>query len=346
MSVENNPIAKGNINSKAVLITIWVLFGVTLGLLIARLAIRLRVHLRLFWDDIFASLGFAFLLIQNVLIIFILPRVFMVAHYLAGNIDRPANFDSQIAVMLKLSLAINIMFATSIYLVKASVLALLWRIVENLANFRRSWWAVMILVILSYLVSVALEPIACAKLYNNGCVSASDISRNLIALRIGTALDVITDAFIMAIPVALTVKSKLPRAQKLGLVGLFGLGFTIIAMAIVRIISLNEHDRHPSLSWKVFWGSLESSVAVMTSCCASFKTLFTLHRRTSGYPFASERDKYFSSNGRQRPQGYSTETSQGITNRIAVSPQHMNNSTYGSSEMDFPLVSTPSHTER
>lgn len=148
-------------------VTIWVLFGVSVILLAGRLAIRLRLHHRIFWDDSLAILGTLFLLAENVLIVLILPYVFMLVYYLDGQIDRPDDFEDQIATMLKMSFAINILFASSLWSVKASFMALMWRLVRNLATFRRVWWAIIVILAVTYCVVIALEPIACAKLYNS-----------------------------------------------------------------------------------------------------------------------------------------------------------------------------------
>ena len=124
----------------------------------------------------------------------------------------------------------------------------------------------------------------------------------------------------MGLPISFILKSKLPRIQKLGLIVLFTLGFIIIGISVVRIISLNNEDRHPSLSWKVFWGSIENAVAIMTSCFASFKSLITLRRRPSMYPYAPGRGVYEMSGTRSRNHDAS------------------HNHTFGG-DFDFPLVS-------
>lgn len=88
----------------------------------------------------------------------------------------------------------------------------------------------------------------------------------------------------MALPISFVLKSHLPLAQKLGLVVLFALGFCIIGISILRVITLNNEVNHPAASWLLFWGTLESAIAVMTSCFATFKSLFTVCKRSSSYP--------------------------------------------------------------
>ena len=139
----------------------------------------------------------------------------MLVWYLDDKIDRPDDFEAQIAAMLKLSFVINILFASSLWSIKASFMALMWRLVQNLTTFKRIWWAIVAILAITYCVMIALEPIACAKLYNSmfprptpfpylfipltkcttldGCVSESDVYRNLVTLRLGTAIDIATD---------------------------------------------------------------------------------------------------------------------------------------------------------
>lgn len=94
----------------------------------------------------------------------------------------------------------------------------------------------------------------------------------------------------MSLPVAFILTSSLPLSQKLGLCGLFLLGFTVIAMSILRIVANDSGDRHTPPSWLLFWNATECTVAVMVSCVASFKSLFTSRKR----PSTSKRYAYVS----------------------------------------------------
>ncbi|KAK2739760.1 hypothetical protein FQN57_006457 [Myotisia sp. PD_48] len=268
----------GEVPYRTVIITQSVCFSVATVFVICRLGIRWTLHRRFFWDDVFSIVGHAFLLAQVVL------ATYLMRHYnvLEAVVRNSPAYDDSIGAILKLSLTINIMFTSSVYAIKASFLALMWRIVQNLTIFRRLWWAISIFIGLLYLVSIALEPINCAKMYKGGCLAPHDIQRNLITLRLGTAFDITTDVLVMGLPISFILRSKLPLSQKLGLVALFSLGFGIITISVVRIIALNNESHHPSITWKTYWGIIESTIAVITSCFASFKSLLTQRKRSRG----------------------------------------------------------------
>ncbi|KAK2738948.1 hypothetical protein FQN57_006742 [Myotisia sp. PD_48] len=250
--------------------------------MVCRVSIRLRLRKRLFWDDILAAVGCFFLLAQNIV------NYFVMDHFEVINASKPQTppFILHYGEVLKLSFCVNILFATSIYAIKGSFLALMWSIVENLTFFRRFWWAVVGTVTLFYLLAVSFEPIVCAKFWFGGCNGPADIRRNLITVRTSTAFDVLTDLLIMALPISFILNSRLPLAQKFGLIGLFSLGFCIIACSVIRIVSLDTKKAHPPITWKEFWGIVESSVAVMTSCFASFKSVAVARKRATRYPLS------------------------------------------------------------
>jgi hypothetical protein len=82
-------------------------------------------------------------------------------------------------------------------------------------------------------------------------------------------------------------------AQRLSLAAILGLGVIITIFSVVRIILTNASGRQPEISWLALWSSIESSVAVMVACLASFKVLLTNRRRaTEPYADLSGRQYY------------------------------------------------------
>ncbi|EEP78280.1 predicted protein [Uncinocarpus reesii 1704] len=279
---EDKPVLSNNIPREALLITIWVFFTVTTMLLIARYAIRLWLHRQLFWDDVFAGIAYVLLLGHNIAATLVAPAIYLMISTYFG-VPKPPDFLDQVTYLVKLMFSANILFVLCLYSVKASLLALLWRLVKNLPRFRKAWWAIAAITAIGLVVTIILAPVACSDLRAFGCTAPDDIERDLITVRFTAASDILTDLLLMSLPVAFILTSYLPLPQKLGLVGLFALGFTVIAMSILRIVVNDNTSKHPPPSWLIFWSSMESAVAVMTSCFASFKSLFTLRKRPSAY---------------------------------------------------------------
>ncbi|KAI1984458.1 hypothetical protein LOZ51_003297 [Ophidiomyces ophidiicola] len=256
------PLLATRISKPALLISVWVFFGVTTLLLISRFVIRICVHRRLFWDDFLAALAYALLLGHNVLATLVAPSLYSIMSGLhAGRL--PINFISQVGCLAKLTFASNIIFTLCLYAVKASLLALLWRLVKNIASFRN----------------------ACGLLTSEWlCNTPKHIRREAISLRFTTTADILSDLMLMSLPVAFILTSTLPLSQKLGLVGLFLLGFTVIAMSILRIAAIdNSLKAHTPPSWLLFWDAMECTIAVIVSCVAAFKSLFTYRKHASAF---------------------------------------------------------------
>lgn len=51
--------------------------------------------------------------------------------------------------------------------------------------------------------------------------------------------------------------------------------------AVVRIILTNEEGQQPEITWLAFWSVVESSIAVVVGCLASFKVLLTRRQSRS-----------------------------------------------------------------
>ncbi|WEW61898.1 hypothetical protein PRK78_007396 [Emydomyces testavorans] len=285
--IHNNPVSSNNINRPAFMVSIWVFFGVTTLLLACRFGIRLWLHRKLFWDDILAGIAYLFLLTHDILATLVAPAVYLLLDVSNGG-PIPSDFIEKADYLVRMLFASNIMFILCLYLVKASLLALLWRLFRNLPSFRRAWWALLGLTVISATITIVLAPIACSKLTAFGCVAPKNIKRDLTAVRFTAAADILTDLMLMALPTAFILSSRLALIQKLGLVGLFMLGFTVISMSILRIIATDSPEKHPPPSWLLFWSAMETSVAVMTSCVASFKSIFTIRKRPSAYNGSSD----------------------------------------------------------
>lgn len=108
-----------------------------------------------------------------------------------------------------------------------------------------------------------------------GCTKPKNAFLALVSLRFSTAVDVITDVMIIALPMSLAWRVRLPLRTKLALVGVFSLGGFIVAFSIIRIIFTNEKKRRPEISWLNLWSVVEASVACIVCNLAPFKTLFT-----------------------------------------------------------------------
>ena len=105
---------------------------------------------------------------------------------------------------------------------------------------------------------------------------------SIVSLRYSTAMDIITDLMIMALPISLAWRVRLPWSSRLALFGVFSLGLLIIIFAVLRIVFTNTHDTRPELTWLTIWSVIESSVACIVCNLAPFKILFSKSGGTYG----------------------------------------------------------------
>ncbi|KAM5460218.1 hypothetical protein MferCBS49748_007761 [Microsporum ferrugineum] len=281
---DDRPVALTHIPRIPLLVIIWSFFALTTVVMAFRIAIRLWLQRKLLWDDAFAVAAYIGLIVQVVLLTVIAPLIYIHLHGFSGT-RPPPEYGVKVTHMIRVVFAHNVVFTASIYCIKASFMALYWRLIRDLNNYRKAWWAVTAFCVISLIINAVLFPVGCSTLEAFHCIDKGSITRTLASLRFNTAMDIITDVFIMFLPIVLIMRSKLPGPQKAGLVILFALGFCIIAIATVRIIKSNSYQKQPPLSWLLFWSTMETAVAVITSCLATFKSLFNLKQRPTHYSY-------------------------------------------------------------
>ncbi|KAL6721081.1 hypothetical protein ACLMJK_000181 [Lecanora helva] len=189
-----------------------------------------------------------------------------------SGLEKPgASFMSDASEFLKLQYALTMLYWSTLWAVKACFLAFFHRLVKGLKYCRWAWWATVVITALSYAGCVITYPVSCTSFV-------------IVSLRYSTAVDLITDAMIIALPLYLALRVQLPWTQKLALAAIFSLGVVIMLFAIIRIVVTNQHNSHPETSWLNLWSQIEASVAVIISCLAPFKSLFT-QRKLKSYEY-------------------------------------------------------------
>jgi hypothetical protein len=112
------------------------------------------------------------------------------------------------------------------------------------------------------------------------CTTPRDVRAQIASLYYTYAVDVISDLFIMALPIRLIWNLRMPRTQKYGVVGLFCIGLVLIIAATLRVAQVGGKARSsstPSSSWLALWGVIECTIAVIIGCCPTFVTLIRNH---------------------------------------------------------------------
>lgn len=105
------------------------------------------------------------------------------------------------------------------------------------------------------------------------CAKPIDVKGSVISISYSTAVDVLTDLMIMALPIGLLPSLQVNRRAKIGLAGIFGVGFIVIAAALLRLSQIVGQARSDPVGLAV-WGLVESSISVVVGTLPALKTFF------------------------------------------------------------------------
>ena len=153
------------------------------------------------------------------------------------------NADSNSALYWQLQLAGNMLLWTTLYLVKASFLALIWTIFKVSAGFRRAWWAVTTFTFLTFWPIVLSEfwhcggPSEYASAQTcNSFPTNSLAEASMIYLRF--AFHITTDCFILILPIAQIRKAHMPLTKKINIAAVFALTILDILFGVIRNVGI------------------------------------------------------------------------------------------------------------
>ena len=93
-----------------------------------------------------------------------------------------------------------------------------------------------------------------------GCETKRDIWVSNFSLYYSTAVDIICDLLIMALPLRLLWNLQINRQQKTALAAIFSLGFIIIIFAIVRVVETSASIHHVDPVWLALWSMIEAGI--------------------------------------------------------------------------------------
>lgn len=302
--------------------------GVAFAILftILRTAIRIHVFHRLFADDVCIYIALVILISLGVLHNHAISAIFKIERVLYGEVVYPLDFKEQVELFLKLQFSIITLFWTSLWAVKLSFLMFYRKILAGLPGHMIWWRLILVFTVLAYLGCQATNLKSCTPISNYFHIGACESRQNTyfqnLNLYYSTAVDVVCDVLIMALPLRLLWKLQIKKKQKLALAAVFSLAIVIIVVAIVRIVEINPMFKYVDPVWLALWSMTEASVAVVVACLPSFHVLLT-SRSSSAF------NRRNPSNSRLRQQDNTTRLSevalsgsslQNISHDIARSP--------------------------
>ncbi|KAF1840641.1 uncharacterized protein K460DRAFT_320915, partial [Cucurbitaria berberidis CBS 394.84] len=274
------------------MILIWVLWGVSFTLTGLRGFLRWHSQRRLYADDHFVIFGFMSLTGLTAVITCVLPHFFLAGEYSKAVTKNPLTplplpqdeFVERTRTSLKLMFSQMLLFWTTLWAAKFSILFFFRRLVKGLPAYIKAWWACFVLVLLLYLASMASNFLTCYPLTRywsaTGCSAPGDLRRADNSIKFATSADVVADAAIMILPLNLLRKLQVSPQQKFGLAVIFSLGTIIIAFAFARLVQVTKATSNPDPTSIAdgpvllsMWSHIESSVSIIVATLPAFRYL-------------------------------------------------------------------------
>ncbi|TLS31457.1 hypothetical protein PpBr36_03478 [Pyricularia pennisetigena] len=164
--------------------------------------------------------------------------------------------------------AVTLCFLSSLWAAKFSFLWMYRPLFRDMPVCRVLWYLLLAFCTVLLIVCYVTVFTVCTSLdasFNGGtCNTPFNTPRGAITFWFCYVADILTDLLIMAFPMQLLRHLRLPLARKVGIACLFCAGWVCIVISSVRAWQLNKVVGQPDLQWLALWGTIETSVVVMT----------------------------------------------------------------------------------
>ncbi|KAL4806376.1 hypothetical protein BDV18DRAFT_160445 [Aspergillus unguis] len=246
---------------------------------VATVAVLLRVYIRV-WMGSFAADDWV---ICSALILYwaeTATSYFVIKlNYVGYHIwDLPSDWSPTAGA--KYSYATELLYNPILALIKTSILLFLLRLTGQKVAVRRTIWLLLIVNAISALATFLITTFNCMPIASNWdpagypdkkCINFADFVT-------GTAsASIVTDFLVLLMPTWIVYNLQIARRQKIILVGILSFGFVTVLAGIVRVILLDNFDRHipADSTYSVLFclSTIEVGLAFVAACAPALKPL-------------------------------------------------------------------------
>ncbi|KAK2806809.1 hypothetical protein FQN50_005671 [Emmonsiellopsis sp. PD_5] len=268
--------AARTVDRDALLAIIWVCFTTATCFLSLRLVVRWRQNRRLLADDYWMLWAWLCMCTMAILQTQQMDALFFMTHLAAGRIAAdPQDIVAHSRQLTRWQFPIIKLFWTTLWSVKAGFLSLFFRLIQSFPILRRLWYALAVFAALSFIGCVLASTLTCnppSDYFYGNCDSPHETWMQSFNVIFSTSVDISTDIMIMALPIAALPSLQLDRRKKVGLGIIFGLGFIIICVAVVRMTQVVRGGA-VDLVGLAIWGAVETATAIVVGCLPPLKSL-------------------------------------------------------------------------
>ncbi|KAK6334516.1 hypothetical protein TWF730_003730 [Orbilia blumenaviensis] len=256
-----------------------VLIPMALGL---RLYSKISVFRKLESDDMAAIIGSAGSLALSSVSLHLLKYGYG-KHLWDGSFETMINRSED---MIKELIVCNILHAFSLSFAKTSIIILYNRIFDAHPWFRRTMWCILSICWTMFILTIFISVFQCSpvdgawsfQIMYLGKSSCLDMQAFLYA---STAVNILTDAFVVILPILPIMRLRLEKRKKVAVCLLFLVGGFSCASSIIRLVSLGtlqDLDISYTTANSLFWSVIEVNIALICASCPAIRTIFTRHR--------------------------------------------------------------------
>jgi len=285
--------APATVSSTVFLTILWGGFILATFSLIFRILIRLRTFRGLLLDDIFIFLAWALFLAVAILWQLIYEDMYMLFALESGQLwPPPTDFLDKMNRYLRTLAVILTLFYSGVWSVKLSFLFFFRRLYCNITWMKYHWWAVLVITLGTFAACVATTDYMCLvtpiEEDFQQCMSTPQIEFEWTSIRVNCVMDVVSDACIISIPMAVLWQVRIAWRRKIALGAFFCLAVITMVVAVVRIAVVSSAKTDTAVqvdsSWLYLWENIELAIAIMIACLASFRILFTFQSAKKSTP--------------------------------------------------------------
>ncbi|RBR25270.1 uncharacterized protein FIESC28_01879 [Fusarium coffeatum] len=291
--------AAKNVDRYGLVVIIWVCFAIATLFVSLRLFVRWHQNRRFLADDCWIIWAWLCALTMAIVQTEQMHAMWYMTYLQAGRIAfDPEEMVKQRYELTKWQFPIIKMFWVILWSVKASFLAIFYRLVKPFTVIRRLWYFVCFFTASALIVCVVCSALTCdppSDYFHGTCDSDKENWRQTFNIIFSTTVDIASDLMIMALPIAVLPSLQLDRKKKIGLGIVFSLGVIIIAVAVIRMSQVIVKQQVDIVGLAI-WGAVETATALVVGCLPALKGL--LSRSIKKYKT--------SRSGRSDPTDYST----------------------------------------
>ncbi|GAB7323941.1 hypothetical protein MBLNU13_g07360t1 [Cladosporium sp. NU13] len=179
--------------------------------------------------------------------------------------------------------AYQIVYPLSLALVKASFLALYYRVFPPPNMNRVMFWGVSVFIAAYTVAIILVNAFECPKnpsdawkaSFPRNSPDCNDVPTVYYTM---AAINILTDLFVLILPIAPALNLKINRRKKAAIIGIFLIGFIAVIASCLRVYFVYKYfnSRDPAFDTIeiLLWSQIELNVAVVCSSIASLRPMF------------------------------------------------------------------------